>query len=90
VPNGFSITSLIDQNPNSVAVSAPVLLTRLNAPLTFSVLDDGSPQVSSNGGSIWATSLRLRPGLSFLAHLTTGANRMSADAVVNAGGILRD
>ena len=42
------------------------------------------------GGSTWTTSLRLRPDLSFLVRLTTGANGTSADAVVNAGGILRD
>jgi len=30
------------------------------------------------------------PDLSFLVHLTTGANGTSTDAVVNAGGILRN
>lgn len=84
-PNGFSIPTLVNQEPSTQVLSAAVTPTGFDVPVTFTVSGDGSPALSTDG-STFAASLSVTPGQVIqLRATTTGTYGASRAITVSYG-----
>lgn len=87
-PDAFSLAAVTGSDPNVVVSSAPVTITGITATVPVSVSGDGSPQLSTDGGTTWDTTGTVAPDGSVLVRLTSAAAYETArSATLDVNGV---
>lgn len=87
-PDAFSLAAVTGSDPNVVVASAPVTITGISTSVPVSVSGDGSPELSTDGGSTWSTSGTVAPDGSVLVRLTSAsAYETARSATLDVNGV---
>jgi hypothetical protein len=87
-PDAFSLAAVTGSDPNVVVTSAPVTITGISTSVPVSVSGDGSPQLSTDGGTTWDTTGTVAPDGSVLVRLTSAsAYETARSATLDVNGV---
>lgn len=70
-PDAFTFAPITGSEPNALAVSAPVTITGITAPVPVSVSGEGDPQISTDGGATWGSTGTVSPNGSLMVRLSS-------------------